>query len=79
MKTAIHWTQRKSKRKPSAYQQTAGKPELRAVFIQALFGDLERAKDKGQNSYAKFIESELRSLGVGDYLEADHGEAPKSR
>lgn len=72
-----HWTERKSKRKPSSYQQTAGKVELRGIFIQALFGDLARAVEKGQKSYAKFLESDLRALGVGDYLESDHGEAPK--
>lgn len=77
MKKTLHWTERKSKRKPSSYQQTIGKLHLRETFIQALFGDLQRALEKGQKSYAKFIESDLRALGVGDYTPADEGMAPK--
>lgn len=77
MTKTLHWTERKSKRKLSAYRATIGKPHLRETFIQALFGDLQRALEKGQKSYAKFIESDLRALGVGDYLESDNGEAPR--
>ncbi len=75
----MHWTDRKKKPRLSAYLQTIGRPELRDIFTTALFGDLERAREQGKMSYAKYIESELRSLGTGDYCEFDTGNDPNFR
>lgn len=71
--TNMHWTQRKSK-KPSVYHQTLGNPYMRSIMIEALFGDLDRAKSPG---HKRAIINDLRSLSVGDYTPADEGMAPK--
>ncbi len=60
--------------KKSLYRQTIGNPYLRAIAVQALYGDLSRAKSSG---HKKAITNELLALGEGDYSPADHGMAPK--
>ena len=68
-----HWTNRKPKKK-SLYQQTLGNTYLRSVAIEMLYAQLANAKSPG---HKKAIGYDLRALGQEDYLEADHGEAPK--
>lgn len=61
----------------SMYQQTLGRPNLRGIAVEALYGDLERAKKSGNQGYERFITNELHALGQGDYTPKDEGMAPK--
>lgn len=69
-----HWTLKKPTKVKSMYSQTVGNPYLRSVAVERLYSDLVQAKSSG---HKKYITSDLLALGQGDYLEADHGEAPK--
>ena len=69
-----HWTLKTPKKIKSMYSQTVGNPYLRSVATEVLFRQLGTAKSNG---HIKAITNDLRAMGQGDYLEADHGEAPK--
>lgn len=64
-------------KRQSVYQQTLGRPYLRSAMIQGLMHDLDMARKSGNQGWIKAITNDLHALGEGDYLEADHGEAPK--
>lgn len=74
-----HHTNRKPS-KPTMFQQVNAIEDIetslvmRNAAIETLFQDLARAKTP---AHKKFIESQLRAFGEGDYTPADEGEAPK--
>lgn len=74
---AKHWTLRKASKRPSMYIQTLGRPELRSLGIEALYGDLERARAQGNQGYERAVTNELHALGEGDYIPGfDDGNGP---